>query len=506
MLIFSPLADRVFLWYNNMKIKIKNMDFREKRLIFQEAPKGVPGAAPAGDAAGGTAASGEIPKNYYDAATYTYYDEAGNPSSMSPEEAAARGISTVQQTPDEEAPPAATERTEVTDKTKAELVRLDTVTNLSALREKMGDDFNKVVEVLRDKKMAGEIKVDQLAEGFLFLGGEEAFQRAVKEQLSPADMDVLKDALGKFYTFTDAEFPTFLPKVAAVATMGIFQSTIQEKYPHILTFDKFKDGHIPIKYDLSFDGENPALNLSLPSGVQPLYEQHAAAEQKKVEEAGQQQQAAATQKAEAEKLATDREAFRDQLRQNPIGAFLVDFFDGPGPDGKPGLIDKLFEGKSPILAFLLGALGVGKFKGSYDNIRRMADKNPKLKGLLDQVEERVKPYRVDTPAAATATEGPKFPQMNKGKFAEVVERHEVPETGVQLSEDYLVATGKKLKVDLRAGSLILPAGKSLNVDGKSTPEAAVGGNAREFKDTELVLVKAIPEGTIFHKGVKLELV
>lgn len=489
------------------------MDFREKRLIFQEAPKGVPGAAPAGDAAAGAAASGENPRSYYDTATNTYYDANGNPSSMDPSKAAELGylLSEPHGTEAPAAAPAvAAERTEVTAETKAKLVELDTATGLSALKEKMKDDFDKVAEVLKGKKMEGEIKWGQLTKELAFLDGDVAFRDAIKAQLTDADMAVLKEALGKFYTFTDAEFPTLLPKVAAVATMGIFQSAIKEKYPHILTFDKYKDGIVKLNYVLSFDGENPKLDLSLSSGAQQLYDTHAEAEQKKVEEAGQQQQAAATQQAQAEKLATDKEAFKKQLRENPVGAFLVDFFDGPGPDGKPGLIDKLFEGKSPILAFLLGALGVGKFKGSYDNMRRMADKNPKLKGLFDQVEERVKPYRVDTPEAATeaaaATEGPKFPQMNKGKFAEVVERREVPETGVQLSEDYLVATDKKLKVDLRAGSLILPAGTSLNIDGKSAPEAAVGGNPREFKDTELVLVKAIPKGTIFHKGVKLELV
>lgn len=491
------------------------MDFRENRLVFQETTEGPPavgggGGSLTGDAAPEGAPSVESPKNHYDTATNTYYDEHGNPSSMDPSTAAGFGyLSSEPYVTEAPAVAASTaeQRAEVADETQAKLLGLDKIISLSALKEAMKGDFQAVVEVLKDKKMSGDIKFGQLTPKFLPIGGEDAFKEAVRTQLTDADIETLKSAFGTVYNLKDVDFREFLPKIAAVATLGVFQSTIHAKYPHILTFDKFKDGIVKINYDLNFDPESPALNLSLSSGAQDSYDQHAAAEQKKVEEAAKGKEEADTKQAEDQRLATDKEAFKDQLRKHPIGAFLVDFFDGPGPDGKPGMIDKLFDGKSPILAFLLGALGVGKFKDSYDNVRRMADKNPKLKGLLDQVDEKVKPYRVDTPeaaiaATAAAAEAPKFPQADKKIFAKVI-GGEVPEGGVQLSEQYPI-TGKILKVNLHGSSLILPKGTSLNIKDKSS-ESAIDAD-RPFRDQELLLVGAIPKGTIFHKGVKLELV
>ncbi|MDA1060820.1 MAG: hypothetical protein O3B47_03430 [bacterium] len=465
--------------------------------------------------------------NYYDPEKGVSYDGHGNATEISPEDWARDGEALIAESEAAAAAPETPAEVDAAAKaatviveadTKHELdkakVGLGTVKGLEEVKTKIGKEFENVVEILKGKSLSGEINIDQLGDGLVFLGGEEAFQKAVEEKLSEADMKALKDILSKSYSFTDDEFPVLLSKIATVATIGLYNEKIKAKYPHILTFDKFKSKAFSLNYRLGFDGDKPTLDLSMPSGFQELYDTHSASEIEKVkaaETAAKADEAAATKAGETAKAQQTR---LEELKAHPMGAILVDFFGSePG-----GLVDNILNGKNPVFAFLLGGLGVGGFAGGYEAAKKLASKHPKLKGIFDEVESKLKPMREDAAKEAgdkaqetTVT----IPPMTDAKFREFLgtetgKIQEVTGAGLQLSKNFKVDRERKIKVDLTHGSVVIPAGKSLNlfVDNKVKGEPALDKEPKTLKGKVIILAgdNDIPKGTIFTKGAKLELV
>ncbi len=507
-----------------MKIKIKM--FKEKRLIFEQGE----GAVESSEGEKLPVGSYVNPDgSKYDAETNSYTNAHGDSVSLSPEDAEDRmaegaifveaesSAVEVEATREEAGVIVEAETGHELDKVKA---KLETVKGLKEIQAAMGKEFEKVAEILRGKVLRGKIEAGKLREGFVFLGGQEAFEGAV-ERLGESDMKALRDVLSKSFEFTDTEFPSLLSKIATVGTLSLFKEKIQAKYPHILTFEEFKSGAVDMNYDLSFDGTNVNLDLSLESGGQQLYDKHHAAEVEKGKTAAA-EAAAAKKEEEAAKEVADTKAGRlAEIENHPIGGILVSLF-GKEPGG---FIDNIISGKSPVLAFILGGLGVSGFSKAYETARKLSSKHPKLKGIFEQVDSRLKHIREEAakelgdktkPEVATT-----IPQMTDTKFGEflgiksgVVPKEsvvkEVSGGGLQLSKNFKIPKGKNLKVNLMAGSLVIPDTKSVNVlvDGNVVSNSALDGKSKTLKGEILTLAgdNDIPKQTIFTQGAKLELV
>jgi len=185
-------------------VKIKIKMFKEKRLIFEQGE----GAVESSEGEKLPVGSYVNPDgSKYDAETNSYTNAHGDSVSLSPEDAEDRmaegaifveaesSAVEVEATREEAGVIVEAETGHELDKVKA---KLETVKGLKEIQAAMGKEFEKVAEILRGKVLRGKIEAGKLREGFVFLGGQEAFEGAV-ERLGESDMKALRDVLSKSF-------------------------------------------------------------------------------------------------------------------------------------------------------------------------------------------------------------------------------------------------------------------------------------------------------------------
>ena len=425
-----------------MKTKIKNSLFKEARFVFKYnggAPAAAPSAAPAA-----TAAS--------------------------------------------DAPAA---KVEAGKKTGAELLKLATAMDLAKLKEKT-PDFDKLVSAIGlngktiEARMSSPLDLSKLG---------DSIKPFMDELLKDKDFSALAGYLRSNADLKDLEdndVKEILSMVYKNSAAAVAQKAFKDKYPYFDDFVKADGKFESMTYKITvenFSEFKPEFPTTKPGDFEAKYKEFA---DKQKADGKEPEKAAADVELEQKAAA---------IEKSWVGRFMVNL----------GLVKKgefadVASGSNSIAAFLVGLFGGSHLlsNGVYEGM--VADLSPKHAKALASLEKSARSSMVSlakTKTGETASNvGPE--EINVKDFAEVIAgKREVAAKGILLKNDYKIEAGKKLKVDLAAGEIVILKGTSLFVDGVN--KSAVDKD-ESLKGKTVELTGTLTKGLIVKGKPKFELV
>lgn len=376
-------------------------------------------------------------------------------------------------------------------------VKDQTARDLEALRGSIGglEQFKKFVEMvnMKDESFTGKIPVD-IAKHQVDLAAE------VLKVLQPKS-----EGLKEFATLLNQEpekVAGFVASLSAVSILQKVKSHFEEKHPR---FAEFKtDPPYAVSYKAVVNGFNDfAISYtSDPEGFEAAYNAKFPAPQ--VPEAAA-SDAKAAPTAEEAQIKDNAEA----IEKTFLGKMLLSLGLVKVEEGGFGAV---VTGKNGIAAFIIGLFGGGALlKGSvYEDM--VKDIPGKYQPMLTAIKEKAStsPLSLKRTAENRTAEvaSGELKPMDASEFGKLVAaKGPIDEKGIKLTEEYPIPDGKKLKVDLSAGEIVLAKGLELTVDGK--PVTAVDSDKvikRNPGDIPVVLSGKLPKDLVIKGKPIFELV
>ena len=306
--------------------------------------------------------------------------------------------------------------------------------------------------------------------------------------ISPQQEASLKPLIEKFFKI-EGSLSERLEDIIAISVASDVFDKLDTDYPEIYKFGLFKQGLAKVDMDIDFDSGGTA-EVKFTCNKQAEFNEFKTTIKTKAKE---------KQKGETE--TQKKVSIEKSINKHPFGSFILGFISGEPEGGGDSTLTKLSKGTAPFWSFILGLIGVGHFKGSYEKAKKMAARNPKSKSIFDRLEKAVKGIKPkDEKSSEIASES--LEKVDKKTFINIVKgRVDKPTKDFELKEDVNVVDlieGGKLKVEIGTNEKILIAkGTSMTVNGKSVsprnePEPLKNGD---------VITGTITKGAVFSPGV-----
>ena len=307
--------------------------------------------------------------------------------------------------------------------------------------------------------------------------------------ISPKQEVILKPLIEKFFKI-EGSLSELLEDIIAISVSSDVFDKLNTDYPEIYKFGLFKQGLAKVDMDIDFDSGGTS-EVKLTCNKQTEFDAFKVTATTKVKE---------KQKGETE--TQTKVSIEESINKHPFGSFILGFISGEPEGGGDSTLTKLSKGTAPFWSFILGLIGVGHFKGSYEKAKKMAARNPKSKSIFDRLEKAVKGIKPkDEKSSETASKD--LEVVDKKTFINIVNGSTKATKKFKLKEGISVSSLRKegkLKVDLGTSENITVAKNTIlsinNINEQSTDANTVVKTGGEHEISGI-----IPAGTVFSSGV-----